>query len=335
MNTTSMAATMRHKSKRIAIFNHKGGVGKTTLTVNIAFALSALGKKVLLVDSDPQCNMTSYLIDDKVVDSMLETSDSETGQTIWSALKPLVETTGDVKKLEPIERQDRVYLLPGDIRLSDFEAELNDYWNACFQRKIRGFRGVYSLSDLVNESARHHNVDFIFYDTGPNIGPLNRIILLDCDFFIIPAACDLFSVRALKTLGNKLFEWRQQYEMIEKLAPDGVQLLPGRPYFLGYIPQRFREYAGGMIRSHQMYYAEFEKHLRSDVISVLNKLDPPLAPNSIRGTKLGEIKDLASLLQHSQMSGTAIWLQDVNRGMADQAKDAFYALAQNIVNKTS
>ena len=65
----------RHSSKRIALFNHKGGVGKTTLTVNVAMALAAQGKTVLLVDSDPQCNLTSYLIDDEVVDDLLDTSE--------------------------------------------------------------------------------------------------------------------------------------------------------------------------------------------------------------------------------------------------------------------
>ncbi|MYB36323.1 MAG: ParA family protein [Gammaproteobacteria bacterium] len=50
---------------RITIFNHKGGVGKTTLTVNIASAIAAQGKSVLLVDSDPQCNLTSYLLADE------------------------------------------------------------------------------------------------------------------------------------------------------------------------------------------------------------------------------------------------------------------------------
>ena len=57
-----MKATKRHKSKPIALFNHKGGAGKTTLSANIAATLAWLGKRVLLVDADPQCNLTSYLL---------------------------------------------------------------------------------------------------------------------------------------------------------------------------------------------------------------------------------------------------------------------------------
>ena len=93
--------------KRLTIYNHKGGVGKTTLTVNIAIALAELGKSVLLVDSDPQCNLTSYFLSDEVVDSLLNKSGSSDGQTIWSALKPKFEGTGEVRVVEPLKLRPR------------------------------------------------------------------------------------------------------------------------------------------------------------------------------------------------------------------------------------
>src|SRR5258706_15578733 len=83
----------------ISIFNHKGGVGKTTLTMNLASTLALLGKRVLLVDSDPQCNLTSYLIADDVVDDLLDKSDSQHGRTIWSAVKPVSEGLGTIKRI--------------------------------------------------------------------------------------------------------------------------------------------------------------------------------------------------------------------------------------------
>src|SRR5438477_2883608 len=120
-----LEAPARHRSKRIAIYNHKGGVGKTTLTVNTGAALALAGKRVLLVDSDPQCNLTSYLVEDSVVDDLLDKSDSADGGTVWSALKPVVETSGEVRQIKPVEVSTKgSFLLPGDIRLSDFEVDL-------------------------------------------------------------------------------------------------------------------------------------------------------------------------------------------------------------------
>src|SRR6266403_144548 len=95
--------TRRGRSRRIVLFNHKGGVGKTTLTINIAAALASLGHNVLLVDADPQCNLTSYVVDDAVVDDLLDKSDKPSGATLWSALKPIVEAAGGPKQIKPIE----------------------------------------------------------------------------------------------------------------------------------------------------------------------------------------------------------------------------------------
>src|SRR5262249_47398113 len=121
--------------KRLAIFNHKGGVGKTTLTVNIAAALAKAGKRVLLVDSDPQCNLTAYLVEESVVNDLLDRSDDKDGATLWSSVKPVVEGLGEPRPIPPINVGPRLFLLPGDVRLAEFEQELNSLWGECFQRK--------------------------------------------------------------------------------------------------------------------------------------------------------------------------------------------------------
>lgn len=321
----------RHRAKRIALFNHKGGVGKTTLTVNIAAALSSVGKRVLLVDADPQCNLTSYLVAEDVLDDWLDESDSSSGVTLWTALRPIVQATGDLHQIEPVEPGIRkVLLLPGDIRLSDFEQELTQMWSDCFQRKLRGLRGTSALSQLVNLVSADHKIDYVFYDCGPNVGPLNRAILLDCDFFVVPAACDLFSIRALKTLGQTLATWISDWRMIDRLAPDGIYLLRGNPRFLGYIPQHFRIYRGQVASGYSKYMSQIEKHIASDVVRVLRKIDPRLASTSLSQNKLGQIKDFGTLANESQIQGVP--LMRANAGTPDQRRQAQLAF-ESIANK--
>lgn len=82
--------------KTMAFFNHKGGVGKTTLAVNVADTLVDLGVKVLMVDADPQCNLTSFYLEEKQLDELLGESDDVDGGTIWSAIKPVVDGKGPI-----------------------------------------------------------------------------------------------------------------------------------------------------------------------------------------------------------------------------------------------
>lgn len=141
---------MTRKALRLTIFNHKGGVGKTTLTINIAAALAKLSKRVLLVDSDPQCNLTSYLFSDDVVDDLLDNSEKAQGCTIWTAVRPVFEEIGDVRSVTPMPTSiENVDLVPGDIRMSQFEESLGDSWTSCFKRKLGGFRAVTAISSVV------------------------------------------------------------------------------------------------------------------------------------------------------------------------------------------
>ena len=327
---------MKRYGTRLALYNHKGGVGKTTITVNVGAALAGLGKTVLLVDSDPQCNLTSYFFDDKFVNKLLDESETSNGRTIWSGLRPVADLVGDVNPVAPYETAvDNLYLLPGDIRLSEFESSLSDLWTDCFKRKLGGLRATCAISSLVGKLAGHLNADFVMYDTGPNISALNRVLLLDCDYFVVPVACDLFSVRALSTLGQTLKSWIIDWQTITSLSPDGVDLMPGMPKYLGHIPQRFKVYGQMMAKDSSFYLAKVKRHLYSDVIHILREIDESLAPKSA-GSELGNVKDFGALIQLAQQEGVP--LADLNPGAGyrrDQAKRAFDKIAQNILTKTN
>ena len=322
---------------RIVLYNHKGGVGKTTLTVNIASALADAGKRVLLVDADPQCNITSYLVETNVVNKWLDDSDTDHGVTIWSAIRPVVESTGSIRLVKPVERRSKTFLIPGDIKLSNFEQDLNQIWVECLQRKVRGFRGASAISELVNEVALEASIDYVFYDVGPNIGPLNRVILLDCDYFIVPAACDLFSTRALSTLGHSLDSWIREWEVISQLAPDNTPLLPGRPKFLGYILQKFRVYGGAIADGYAPYAAQLERAVQSDIVAVLRRIDKDLASQSSSVNKLGQVKDFGKLAIIAQDEGVEFSAVKAS-GMAAQRQEAtaeFAEIAKKIIKRTS
>ena len=320
---------------RITIYNHKGGVGKTTLAVNIAFALSSLRKSVLLVDSDPQCNLTSYLLADDVVDDLLDHSNGQDGNTIWSAVKPVIDSTGSVRLVDLTEIGD-VALLPGDIRLSEFEEFLGDAWADGFKRRMGGLRATSSISYLISRLSSQRGFDFVFYDTGPNIGPLNRVLLLDSDFFIVPVACDLFSTRALSTLGQTIKKWIIDAETIDAIAPDGAMLLEGRPEFLGYIPQRFKVYGQDMTLEAKSYHKEIKKRVYRDISSVLRSIDRKLAPAHPANPLVGEVRDLATLVQIAQRQGVPIWdCKTSNAKLKNSARKSFFDIAEHIIHATA
>jgi cellulose biosynthesis protein BcsQ len=253
---------------------------------------------------------------------------------VWSAVKPISEAVGGFKAISPIETGiNGLFLVPGDIRLSEFEADLSDFWGQCLQRKIRGFRGTTALSELVTQVSSELQIDIVFFDSGPNIGPLNRAILLDCDFFIVPVAYDLFSLRALKTLGRTLTSWIGAWSTISDLAPEETYLLPGRPAFLGYIAEGFKVYAGSVARQHFAFRSRIEKEVHSQIVSILREADPELAAGRLPEFKLGEVKHLGALVPASQNEGQPVW--SVSAGSPDQRTAAHqtFALLANKIDK--
>ena len=109
-------------AKIIALFNHKGGVSKTTTTYHLGWKISTMGKRVLLVDGDPQCNLTRLALGEEYYDNTIF---SATSKTIYDILKGIINGGADVDLSAELEEakgsQKNLYLLRGNMRLSEYE----------------------------------------------------------------------------------------------------------------------------------------------------------------------------------------------------------------------
>jgi hypothetical protein len=145
------------------------------------------------------------------------------------------------------------------------------------------------------------------YDVGPNVGPLNRVVLLDSDYFITPVAADLFSLRALSTVGRAVGKWITDYATIRSLAPTSYgRLLSGRPIYLGYITSAFKVNVGPRASNpHEHWENKIAPRVASRVVKVLQDIDPKIVPTA-GNNKVGGVKHFQGLAPSAQENGVAI-----------------------------
>lgn len=163
--------------KIIAIANQKGGVGKTTTSVNLAASLGVLEKKVLLIDADPQANATSGLGID------VETVETGTYQILEHTVTP---KEAILKCTSP-----NVDVIPAHIDLVAIEIELVDKENR-----------EYMLKKALEEAKKEY--DFIIIDCAPSLGLLTLNALTAADSVVIPIQCEYFALEGLGKLLNTI-----------------------------------------------------------------------------------------------------------------------------------
>ena len=181
-------------TKIIAITNQKGGVGKTTTSVNLAACVAALGRRVLIVDADPQGNASSGL-------GMRVKEKTPTVYEVMAGQATLEQAV--VKTPEPT-----LMLLPSDIRLAGAEIELADMEDRehVLARALEPARGVY---------------DYVFIDCPPSLGLITLNALCAADGVVIPIQCEYYALEGVSALMSTI----QRVQRINrKLAIEGVVL---------------------------------------------------------------------------------------------------------------
>lgn len=197
----------------IALFNNKGGVGKTTLAYHLAHMLPRIGYPTLAVDLDPQANLTSsFLADD---DLELIWDDEQTGKTVFHCVEPIQKGLGDIKPPEPEPVADGLHIVCGDLRLSLFEDRLSDAWPRCYEEGNEGaLRATSAFYRMICECAKLARASVVIVDVGPNLGAINRAALLAADYLLFPLAADVFSLQGLRNLGPTVNRWRNNWKTI-------------------------------------------------------------------------------------------------------------------------
>lgn len=213
------------------IFNQKGGVGKSSITVNLA-AISAKQKyRTLLIDLDPQCNSSQYLLGEKATfgqhnpaltpnietfyqDTLATTSASGKKGLLGNALGSLLksETLG-LDSVVHASKFERLSVIPCSPELGALEHALES------KHKI------YKLRDALNKLS--NQFDRVYIDTPPAFNFFTLSALISAERVIIPFDCDVFSKRALETLLQNVAETRADHN--ESLSVEGVVINQFQP----------------------------------------------------------------------------------------------------------
>jgi len=222
----------------VTFFNNKGGVGKTSLVYHLSWMFAEQRTRVVAVDLDPQANLTAAFLDERCLEALWD--DDAQPNTVYRAVKPLTDVADLLQpKLQRITQD--LYLIPGDVALSSFEETLAEAWPASMgdNNLNRPFRILTSFWHVMQLAASQVEADLLLVDVGPNLGAINRSVLISTDHVVIPLGADLFSLQGLKNLGPQLRTWRNLWKKrLDNWERPSIALPTGAMNPAGYLCQQ-------------------------------------------------------------------------------------------------
>ena len=277
----------------IAFFNNKGGVGKTSLVFHLSWMYADLGLRVLAADLDPQANLTAAFLEDEQLEKFWQ--DGEHRNTVYGSIEPLLRGTGDIIEKPYAERIDeRIHLLLGDLALSRFEDELSQQWPQCLDKKERAFRVISAFWRVMERIKHEQNIEIVLVDLGPNLGAINRAILVASDYLAIPLVPDLFSLQGLKNLGPSIMQWRAGWADRRGRNPAKDLSLPeGRMHPIGYVIMQHAEKLGRPVKAYERWAKRIPVVYSEEVLGKKLEL-------GWEGNQMGLIRHYRSLMPMAQ-----------------------------------
>lgn len=321
--------------KILSLFNNKGGVGKTTLTYHLAHILATpvaqggCGKKVLMMDLDPQSNLTIYSIQEDAIGEMWEAEKPfiedgvgysaaraeieskkwnellERPRTLHFLLRPTEEGESDEDTLPPpydLNNEKTLGIIPGRLSMYKYESVLAQRWSSVYLAEPLSIRTISKIRNLAKQYADKYNYDYVIMDTSPSLGVLNKVIIGMADGFIIPCFPDLFSLYGIKNIGGSLEIWKKEFHtMLTLIAPKlGKDFPSSFVQFLGYTIFNARKYDGnnkwGLSKAHYNYARKFPAEIETAIT-----IEKPV-PNDLITMPIG---DTAIMYSHNTFPNLA------------------------------
>lgn len=330
--------------KIISLFNNKGGVGKSTLAFHLSNILSELGHKTLMIDLDPQCNLTIFGMDEERLhamwaeeDTFIEDFDSTVKnlseenfkifllnpRTIHFLLKPTEDGQGALPSTPPpVRLRDNLDLIPGRLTIHKFESKISERWSGAYLGEPLSIRTLTNIRNIAEDYARLHEYEFVIIDTSPSLGALNKVIISTVDGFLIPALPDMFSLYGIRNIGSSLKQWSKEFNTIYSLISDDKRKRFPEKFvrFLGYSIYNARKYQGShnhhwdLAQAHANYASQIpttiEQYISSDVRSHLTaeQVNEPIGLTAVMHSH-------NTLPNMAQKYKCPIWLVPSNRNL--------------------
>lgn len=345
--------------KRIAMFNHKGGVSKTTTTFHLGWMLASKGHRTILVDADPQCNLSGLILGFKGEAEFEKFYEVEGSRNIRSGLAPAFES--QPRAIEPVEcvqvqGREGLFLLPGHIRLSEYEVTLGIAQELSGSiQTLQNLPG--SISCLLSITADKYGADYVLVDMNPSLSSINQNLLMTSDFFIVPTSPDFFSVMAIESLSSVIPRWQTWSERAKtnlSLKNAAYPYPEKTPKFLGSIIQKFRPRKGAATVGFQKWIDLINDRVANQLVTTLKPLAMVLpdqnytkVPNLLPDYCLAQIADFNTLITKSQDHRTPVFaLTDeqlghvgtvlgVDRAKRQEFEEVFSGLAGEVVKLTT